>query len=94
LQNLSPYVTSKFSRFTHDTTLARIVGQEKTSFDFDAIMNNGKILLVNLGKGRFGATVSALLANQIVSLFKLATMKRGDMSPEERKDFSLWPCEV
>jgi len=56
--------------------------------------------LINLGKGRFGATISALLANQIVSRFKLAAMRRGDMSPREIEDFLLyvdechnWPAE-
>ncbi|MFH1673383.1 MAG: type IV secretion system DNA-binding domain-containing protein [Pseudomonadota bacterium] len=93
IQNLSPYITCKFSRFTYDITLKRIIGQEKTSFDFDEIMNEGKILLVKLGKGRFGATVSALLANQIVARFKLAAMKRGDMRPEERRDFFLYVDE-
>ena len=44
LQNLSPYVTSKFSRFVHDTQLRRIIGQERSSFDFDDIINKGKIV--------------------------------------------------
>ena len=93
IANLSPYVTSKFSRFIHDTSLKRIVGQEKTSFDFDKIINKDKILLVKLGKGRFGATVSALLANQIVARFKLAAMKRGEMRPQDRRDFFLYVDE-
>jgi len=90
LENLSSYITSKFSRFTYDSTLKRIVGQEKTSFDFDEIMNKGKVFLVKLGKGRFGANVSALLANQIMARFKLAAMKRGDMRPKDRRDFFLY----
>ena len=61
LKNLSPYITSKFSRFTNDSRLMRIVAQEKTGIDFDEVMNEGKILLIKLGRGRFGATVSALL---------------------------------
>jgi hypothetical protein len=94
LQNLSPYVTSKFSRFIHDTRLRRIVGQEKTGFCFEEIMNQGKIFLVNLGKGRFGSMASALLANQLVSRFKLAAMKRADMRPEERREFYLYVDEA
>ena len=94
LCNLSPYITSKFSRFIHDTTLKRIVGQEKTAFDFDDIMNNGRIFLVNLGKGRFGSTASALLANQLVSRFKLAAMKRGGRRANERKPFYLYLDEA
>jgi hypothetical protein len=93
LKNISTYITSKFSRFIHDRSLARIVGQEKTVFNIDDIMRDGKILLVKLGKGRFGASVSALLANQIVVRFKLAAMKRGDLSPAERRDFFLYVDE-
>ena len=94
LQNLSPYITSKLSRFSNDTTLKRIVGQQKTSFDFEEIMNQGKIFLVKLGKGRFGSTVSALIANQLVARFKMAAMKRGDMRPENRKEFYLYVDEA
>ena len=93
LKNLSPYITSKFSRFTSDTSLMRIVGQEKTGIDFDEIMNEGKVLLIKLGRGRFGPTVSALLANQIVARFKLTAMKRGEIRPEERRDFFLYVDE-
>jgi len=93
INNLSPYITSKFSRFLHDSTLKRIIGQEKSSFDFDDIMN-GKIFLAKLGKGRFGSVVSALLANQMVSRFKFAAMKRGEIPPEQRKDFHLFVDEA
>lgn len=93
LQNIAPYITSKFTRYINDTTLMRIIGQGKISFDFDEIMNTGKILLVKLGKGRFGSQVSALLANMIVSRFKYAAMKRGDLPPENRRDFYLYVDE-
>ena len=94
LQNLSPYITSKFSRFTNDTTLKRIVGQSHTAFDFDDILNSEKIFLIKLGKGRYGSNMSALIANQIVSRFKMAAMKRGDMRPEQRKPFFLYVDEA
>jgi hypothetical protein len=93
IENISPYVTSKFGRFVNDTTLKRILGQKKTAFDFDDIINNGKIFLVKLGKGRFGSAVSGLLTNQLVTRFKYAAMKRGDMKPEERREFFLYVDE-
>ena len=93
IQNVATYITSKFSRFTNDTTLMQIIGQERTSFNFEDIMNNGKIFLVKLGKGRFGSQVSALLANMLVSRFKYAAMKRGDLPKEKRKDFYLYVDE-
>jgi hypothetical protein len=71
----------------------RIIGQEQTSFDFDDIMNNGRIFLVKLGKGRFGSQVSSLLANMLVSRFKYAAMKRGDLPKNKRRDFYLYVDE-
>lgn len=93
LSNIAPYVTSKFGRFVNDTTLKLIVGQPESSFDFDKIMNEGKILLVKLGKGRFGSQVSALLANLLVSRFQHAAMKRGEMAKADRRDFYLFVDE-
>jgi len=93
VDNISPYITSKFNRLVQDTTLRLIVGQEKTSFDFETVMNRRKILLVNLGKGRFGTNASALLANQMVSRFKHAAMKRGEMRTDDREPFFLYVDE-
>jgi hypothetical protein len=93
INNIAPYITSKFGRFVHDTTLMNIIGQESTSFNFDEIMAQGKIFLVKLGKGRFGSSVSALLANQLVSRFKHAAMKRGEMRSEDRREFYLYVDE-
>jgi hypothetical protein len=93
LSNISPYVTSKFSRFVSDASLRRIFGQERSTFNIERILSEGKILLVNLAKGRFGANVSALLANQIVFRFKLAAMKRGDLPPERRTPYFLYVDE-
>lgn len=94
LSNLSPYITSKFSRFVNDSALRRIIGQEKTGFDIDDIMNTGKIFLVKLGKGHFGSNVSALLTNMLVTRFKLAAMKRGSIPVERRRDFFLYVDEA
>lgn len=93
LNNMSPYVTSKFNRFINDATLKNILGQEESSLNFEEIMAQGKILLVKLGKGRLGSLVSSLLANQLVAHFKHAAMKRGEMRPEERRDFYLYVDE-
>jgi hypothetical protein len=94
INNISQYITSKFGRFVHDTTLMNIIGQEETAFNFEEIMETGKILLVKLGTGRLGRSVSGLLANQLVYHFKHAAMRRGEMRPEERKDFYLYCDEI
>lgn len=70
-----------------------MIGQEHTPFDFRKIMDEGKILMVNLGKGRFGETVSSLLASQIVSHFKAAAMNRANQPESERRDFFLYVDE-
>jgi hypothetical protein len=93
IENISPYITSKFNRFVLDSTLRLIVGQERTGFDFEKVMDQGKILLVHLGKGRFGPNAGALLVNQMVARFKNAAMKRGDIRPEARKPFFLYVDE-
>jgi hypothetical protein len=93
LANIAPYVTSKLNRFTHDQRLRRIFGQSHTSIDFSQIMDQGKVMLVNLRKGIFGATVSALVARQLLSLFQAAAMQRAFISPEKRRDFFLYVDE-
>jgi hypothetical protein len=94
LVNVAPYVTSKLNRFLSDTMLRRIVGQSKTSFDFEKIINDGKIFLVKLGKGRFGPVVSSLITNQLVSRFKLAAMKRQELEHSKRRPFFLYVDEA
>lgn len=93
LNNLAPYVTSKFGRLANDTNLRRMVGQAKTSFSFSKVMDEGKVLLVNLRKGRFGPVVSGLLSSQIVNRFKNAALQRADMKEHERKPFFLYVDE-
>jgi hypothetical protein len=93
IENISVYITSKTSRFTQDSRLRRIFGQETLSFDFSAVMDEGKVMLINLGKGIFGEMVSSLVASQIVGGFKAAAMKRAKVLPEERKSFFLYVDE-
>jgi DNA helicase HerA-like ATPase len=93
LQNVAPYITSKFSRFLMDTSLRRIVGQERMGLDFSAIMREGKVLLVNLGKARYGELASSILASQIVARFKAATLRRAMEPPASRRDFFFFVDE-
>ncbi|WP_155309394.1 type IV secretory system conjugative DNA transfer family protein [Desulfosarcina ovata] len=92
--NVSQYVTSKFGRFSSDTRLRRIFGQNKSSFSFDDILSQGRIFLVKMGRGRWGTEVSRLLASQLVARFKIAAMKRGAISEKDRKDFFLYVDEA
>ena len=94
LRNVAQYITSKFGRFTTDTRLRQIFGQNITSFSFDDILQTGKIFLVKLGRGRWGSTVSSLLASQLVARFKIAAMRRGSVTEKERRDFFLYIDEA
>ena len=93
MKNIAPYITSKMAVFYADTTIRRIIGQEKTTFSFEDIMNNRKIFLVSLAKGRLGSDVASMLTNQLVSRFKLAAMKRAEVAPDQRPDFYLYVDE-
>lgn len=93
LNSMAPYITSKLNRFELDQTLRVMVGQPEMGIDFQAAMDSGKVVMVILGKGRFGETASGLLASQIISRIHNAAMKRIDMKPEDRRDFFLYVDE-
>jgi hypothetical protein len=76
LENLAPYITSKFNRFISDTALRNITCQSRI-LDLEEIVNQGKVLLFNLGKARFGAQAAGLLSSQMVSRICNAAMRRG-----------------
>jgi len=67
-----------------------IIGQTTSSFDFRDVMDNSKILLVNLAKGKIGDINSSLLGMIITGRLLLAALSRVDLRPEERRDFYLY----
>lgn len=84
------YLISKVGRFVENTMMRNIIGQEKSGFNLREIMDKGKILLVNLSKGKVGEVNSSLLGLIIVSKIQMAAMSRTDIPLEERKDFYLY----
>ncbi len=90
LQNITPYITSKFNNFTANDYMRVIVGQEKSAFDFRKIMDEGKVLLVNLSKGRIGDINANLLGMIFVGKILMAALSRVDMPEEQRRDFNLY----
>lgn len=84
------YVVSKVGRFVENEMMRNIIGQGKSGFDLAEIMDNGKIFLANLSKGRTGELNSSLLGLILVSKMQVAAMKRGDVAMEKRKDFYLY----
>ncbi len=84
------YVISKTGRFIENEMMRNIIGQPHSGFDFKKIMNERKILLVNLSKGKVGEMNSDLLGLILVSKLQLAAMSRGDLPEQQRPDFYLY----
>ncbi len=78
LENVAPYITSKFDVFLTNDIMRPIVSQEKSAFNFREIMDSKKIFLANLSKGRLGDKNTALLGLILVSKFLQAAFSRVD----------------
>jgi len=87
------YFISKFGRFMTNDLMRNIIGQQKSSFDFREVMDSGKILFVNLAKGKIGEINSNLLGLIIISKLQVAAFSRADIPEEQRKDFYLYVDE-
>src|SRR3989338_3237282 len=90
LANMTPYITSKFNNFIANDFIRPIIGQPKSAFNFRSVMDERKILLVNLSKGRIGDINAGLIGMVIVGKLLMASLSRVDMPQEERKDFYLY----
>lgn len=84
------YVISKIGRFVENEMLRNIVGQNHSGFNLDEIMDNKKIFLANLSKGRTGELNSSLLGLILVSKMQMAAMRRAEIPIEARQDFYLY----
>lgn len=78
LENIVPYITSKFDVFTANDFMRPIIGQQESSFNFREIMDEKKILLVNLSKGRLGEINANLIGMIIVGKILMAALSRVD----------------
>jgi hypothetical protein len=87
------WFVSKFGAFLSNSMMRNIIGQTKSSFDLRDIMDNKKILLVNLSKGRTGELNSRLLGMMFVMKFQAAAMSRANIPEEDRVDFALYVDE-
>jgi hypothetical protein len=87
------WFASKFGAFLGNDMMRNIIGQTKSGFDLREIMDNKKILLVNLSKGRTGELNSQLLGMIFVMKFQAAAMGRANMPENERQDFTLYVDE-
>ncbi len=90
LANMVPYITSKLTTFISNDLMRPIIAQQHSALDFRKIMDDGKILLINLSKGRIGEINSHLLGMIIIGKILMAALSRTDMPEDERKDFYLY----
>jgi CxxC-x17-CxxC domain-containing protein len=86
-------IQNKVGQFLSYTLVRHIIGQPKSTIDMREIMDNQKILIVNLSKGRIGEDAMRLLGGMIITKIQLAAMSRVDIPEEERKDFYLYVDE-
>jgi CxxC-x17-CxxC domain-containing protein len=86
-------IQNKVGQFLSASIIRNIVGQVKSTIDMREIMDNQKIFIMNLAKGRIGEDSSALLGGMLITRLQLAAMGRVDIPEEERKDFYLYVDE-
>src|SRR3989344_205628 len=83
-------IQNKVGQFLNTPFVRNIVGQPKSTLNIQQVMNDGKILLVNVSKGRMGEDNSALLGAMIITKLQLAAMERVRIVEENRRDFYLY----
>ncbi|OGI17575.1 MAG: hypothetical protein A3J63_04155 [Candidatus Moranbacteria bacterium RIFCSPHIGHO2_02_FULL_40_12b] len=90
LANMVPYITSKLTTFISNDMMRPIIAQQKSTLNFRQIMDQGKILIFNLSKGRIGEINARLLGMVVVGKILMAALSRTDTPEDQRKDFHLY----
>lgn len=89
---ISP-ILNKVGQFVTSPIIRRVIGQPKSSFAIDDVMNNGQILICNLSQGRLGEDNATLLGAMLITKFQLAAMRRVQMAEADRKNYFLYVDE-
>ena len=89
---ISP-IQNKVGQFVTSRMIRNIIGKTKSSIDLESIMNEGKILILNLSQGKLGEDNTALLGAMVITQLQLAAMNRSFIKEHERKDFFLYVDE-
>jgi len=87
------YIVAKFGRFVTNKMMRNIIGQSKSAFNFREVMDQGKILFINLAKGNIGEENSNVLGLVLIPKLLVAAMSRQDTPVEKRRDFFLYVDE-
>ncbi|HOX96365.1 MAG TPA: NUDIX domain-containing protein [Candidatus Woesebacteria bacterium] len=89
---ISP-ILNKVGQFITSPTIRDIISHPDSTVDFEDLMNNGKIIILNLPQGKIGEDNAALLGAMFISQIQIAAMNRANMAEKERKDFFLYVDE-
>lgn len=89
---ISP-IQNKVGQFVTSKMIRNIIGRTKSSIDLEQIMNDGKILILNLSQGKLGEDNTALLGAMLITQIQLAAMNRSFIKESDRKDFFLYVDE-
>ncbi|MCT4592352.1 MAG: type IV secretion system DNA-binding domain-containing protein [Candidatus Gracilibacteria bacterium] len=92
VEAISP-IQNKVGQFLSTSLVRNILGQPKSSIDLRFAMDKGKIIIINLSKGKIGEDNSALLGSMMITKFQLDVMSRADTPEKERRDFYLYVDE-
>jgi hypothetical protein len=87
-------ILNKISQFLASFPVRNIIGQQRSAFRFRKLMDEGKVLLCNLAKGRIGADNCAFLGSILVAQIQLAAQSRANVAEHERKPFYLYVDET
>jgi len=86
-------ILNKVGQFLSSQTIRNIIGNPVSTVDLEQMMNEGKIIIVNLSQGKLGEDNSSLLGSMIITKLQLAAMNRVYVGEEERRDFYLYVDE-
>ncbi len=86
-------ILNKVGQFVTSPTIRNIIKQHKSTIDIQKIMDEGKILIMNLSQGKLGEDNAALLGAMVITKIQLAAMNRVDKVEENRRDFYLYVDE-
>lgn len=90
---MSAGITAKIGRFNSNAAAKLMLGQEKSTINFDNIINSGKILICNFSKGLLGEDVSELFGIAVLAKLQLASLRRARITQSERRPFYLYVDE-
>jgi hypothetical protein len=88
IESVAP-IQNKVGQFLASPILRNILGQTKSTLDLRQVMDEGRILIANLSKGRIGEDASSLLGSLLVTTIQLAAMSRADTAEADRADFHV-----